>query len=618
MTVLFWLKDRKCRFKQFVRNRVSEILDTTSDNDWLYVSTNDNVADDATRDEYPTKFSTTCRWLNGPEWLLNESDWPKQPEKLTKGKAEDEAVIIKEHHVLLTGVSSFLINVKDCSDYMNLKRRVAWYKRFISYLRAKVQGSVYVKGELLMSELMSAEVILCRQARMESFISDYENLKNNKQVRTSNDLRKLMPYIDEDGVMRVYGRIDNAPTIPIFTKRPIILPKDHHLSFLIVKHFHEIYKHQFDELTICETRLRFWIINARNVLKRVKSKCSECILKSATPRQPMMGQLPVDRLTPYVRPFSYTGVDYFGPIHITVGRRREKRWVALFTCLTVRAIHLEISESLSSDSFILCLRNLINIRGTPVQLRSDNGTNFVGAKGEMIKSYTFFGDAGIKRECSKKGMDWKFNTPGDPSAGGVWERLVQSVKRVLKPLLKDVAPRSETLRSFLLEASNIVNSRPLTHLPISCEDEYPLTPNSFLLGCQNSIQTVGPIDEKLWCLRKQWRIAQGLKNHFWKRFIKEYLPTLTRREKWCNRTEPLKVGDLVLVCDVDAPRSEWIKARVEEILTANDGQVRSAVVKTNGRSFKRPASKLAVLDIQGRSSKDHDDSTGGGMSPSTF
>ena len=112
------------------------------------------------------------------------------------------------------------------------------------------------------------------------------------------------------------------------------------------------------------------------------SKCYVCRLMKAEPRAPMMGQLPKDRLNPCCRPLENTGVDYFGPLNVTVGRRTEKRWVALFTCLAVRAIHLELAHDLSTDSFIIALRNFINRRGVPLRMRSDNGKNFVGANEE--------------------------------------------------------------------------------------------------------------------------------------------------------------------------------------------------------------------------------------------
>lgn len=150
-------------------------------------------------------------------------------------------------------------------------------------------------------------------------------------------------------------------------------------------------------------------------------------------------------MRPYVRPFSYTGLDYFGPISVTIRRQREKRWIALFTCLSVRAVHLEIACDLSSDACLLCIRNFVNRRGVPIQIRSDNGTNFVGIRKELNGVTDFLDNAKMIDGLSPLGIEWKFNAPANPSAGGVWERLVQSVKKVLCVILKEHAPRLETL-----------------------------------------------------------------------------------------------------------------------------------------------------------------------------
>lgn len=211
-----------------------------------------------------------------------------------------------------------------------------------------------------------------------------------------------------------------------------------------------------------------------------------------------------------------------------------------------------------------------------------------------------------------RGMQWLFNCPANPSAGGCWERLVRSIKRVLKQSLKETAPRVETLRSYLLEAANIVNSRPLTHVPVSSIEEEPLTPNSFLLGETNAIQSPGPVDEKLWTFRKQWRIANALKNHFWKRWIREYLPTLVKRTKDFDKTDPIKVGDLVIVCDDDVPRKHWTRGLVEKVFPGKDGQIRRVELRTNGRNLQRPVSKLAVLDVVSKSSQDQEELIYGG------
>ncbi|XP_075150852.1 uncharacterized protein LOC142224960 [Haematobia irritans] len=161
-----------------------------------------------------------------------------------------------------------------------------------------------------------------------------------------------------------------------------------------------------------------------------------------------MAPLPIDRVTPYVRPFTYTEVDYFGPLNVTVRRQREKRWVCLFTCLTVRAVHLELSTDLSTDAFLLCLRNFVNRRGLPLVIRSDNGTNFVGVAKELQGVSNLFDNNVITSSLAGLGIKWIFNSPANPSEGGVWERLVRSVKKALFMMLKEQAPEKQLCTVF--------------------------------------------------------------------------------------------------------------------------------------------------------------------------
>ena len=309
-----------------------------------------------------------------------------------------------------------------------------------------------------------------------------------------------------------------------------------------------------------------------------------------------MGSLLMDRTTPFIRPFTYTGVDMFGPLNLTVGRRKEKRWAVLFTCLTIRAAHIELAENLSADAFILCLRNFINRRGTPVNIRSDNGTNFIGAQRELEENMRLLDIDKIQTEAHGRNITWIFNCPSSPNAGGCWERLIGIAKRFLYDALKNEAPKTETLVSVLIEAENVINSRPLTEIPVTSEDDEPITPNHFLMGCVNSTQTPHP--ETQVCLKKQWRIAQNLKNRLWKRWTVEYLPKLLVRFKWHDKVEPLKVDDVVIICDPSQPRSQWAKGRITEVFPARDGQVRYAEVITASGTFRRPASRLAKLTIE--------------------
>lgn len=245
----------------------------------------------------------------------------------------------------------------------------------------------------------------------------------------------------------------------------------------------------------------------------------------------------------------------------------------------------------------MCIRNLCNIRGVPSLIRCDNGTNFVGARNEIGREEAFFDAQAIQRELSVNGITWRFNCPANPEVGGAWERLVQSVKRVLKVTLQEEAPRVETLRSHLLSASNVVNARPLTHLPVTPEEPDPLTPNHFLMGGPNVATVPLPDDVEPTATRKQWRISRELSRKFWLQFTRDYLPELTRRGKHYPETPPLQVGDLVFICDDQQPRSRWSRGRIVEVAVGADGVVRTASVETGGGVTRRPANKLARLDV---------------------
>ncbi|XP_075162834.1 uncharacterized protein LOC142235463 [Haematobia irritans] len=215
-------------------------------------------------------------------------------------------------------------------------------------------------------------------------------------------------------------------------------------------------------------------------------------------------------------------------------------------------------------------------------MRSDNGKNFVGANEEAKRFGDVFEVGRIQDELSAKGIQWLFNCPINPSEGGVWERMVQCVKKVLRITLKETSPKEHILHSLLIEAQNIINSRPLTHLPVVVDSEEPLTPNHFLIGYGNVAQTptIDEPDEKLFALRKQWRILKSLRDRFWKRWVLEYLPTLTRRVKWCERATPIKQNDVVFVCDPSLQRSRWCRGIVAKVYTGADGVARRADVKT--------------------------------------
>ena len=154
-----------------------------------------------------------------------------------------------------------------------------------------------------------------------------------------------------------------------------------------------------------------------------------------------MPDVPEDRLCVNEKPFTNTGADYLGPYYIKLSKRirsnqaTAKRYVALFTCFTTRAIHLEIASDLSTDAFILALRRFISRRGKVNTMRSDNGIYFVGASKELKQATKNIDQSTVNKHLAGKGIKWKINPPVSTWMGSIWESLVKSVKRSLKVII---------------------------------------------------------------------------------------------------------------------------------------------------------------------------------------
>ncbi|XP_046868771.1 uncharacterized protein LOC124461276 [Drosophila willistoni] len=516
-TVLRWICSTHRRYKQFVGNRVTEILESTDASQWRWVPTADNVADEATRPQGQVDFSQKSRWMCGPKFLQQPQDlWPQSTTDLTDIEVAADVEESPCEFALVVANDEF-IQFQRFSEYNRLLRTMTWVLRFVC--RCRRQQHEHGKYGLTAAECAEAELVLVRVAQREAFPDELHRLYANRPVQPTSELKGLLPYVDDLAILRASGRIDAALCLPYGARRPIILTHRHPLTDLIVRHYHVRMKHQNVNATITEIRMKFWITKVRRVLQRVIRNCGVCKLQRATPTPPLMGPLPEDRLKPGGWPFEYTGLDYFGPLLVTVGRRQEKRWVALFTCLRTRAIHLELAHDLSTDSCILAMRNFMCRRGPVRKLGSDNGKNFIGADREAKRFTDVFEADKIQDELATRCVEWIFNCPLNPAEGGVWERMVRCVKRVLAHTVKDVAPKEHVLQSLLIEAANIVNSRPLTHMPISVDQEAPLMPNDLLKGTSNIPDTPAESEElpKPCETRKQWRMARLLRDRFWKR-----------------------------------------------------------------------------------------------------
>ena len=304
-----------------------------------------------------------------------------------------------------------------------------------------------------------------------------------------------------------------------------------------------------------------------------------------------MGSLPRARLTPNLPPFTHVGVDYFGPLNVLVGRRVENRYGCLFTCLVTRAVHTEPTVQLDADSFLMAFRRFISIRGYPKEIFSDDGTNLVAGERELREALQNMEREGrIYDKLAEMKITWHFNPPSAPHFGGVWERLVRSAKTALKAVLGTQTVRDEVLSTTLREVDSMLNARPLTHLRWHPSNRGPLTPNHFLLGRPHPQIPPGLFDDTGGLSRRRWLRAQELAQQFWKRWLREYVPSLIERTKWVKKERNVAVGDVVLVVDDKSPRGSWPVGEVSKVLVEKTKKGKDQ--KTKDGEYRRPVVKL--------------------------
>ena len=289
-----------------------------------------------------------------------------------------------------------------------------------------------------------------------------------------------------------------------------------------------------------------------------------------------MSELPKERVE-VSPPFTYTGMDCFGPFIIKRGRKEHKRYGLLLTCLSSRAVNIEMLEDLSTDSFINALRCFISLRGAVCQLHCDHGTNFVGARNEFREALKQCETKTLEAFLADKQCEFIFNAPSASHAGGVWERQIRTIRGVLNATITQCSGRLDeaSLRTLFYEAMAIVNSRPLTvdgiNDPMAPE---PLTPNHLILmKSKVALPPPGKFVKQDMYAAKRWRRVQYLTEQFWSRWKKEYLMESSTRQKWHVPRRNVKVNDIVIIKEDMLPRSQWQLGRVVETTERTDGLV---------------------------------------------
>jgi len=598
-TVLQYIRNEERRFHTFVANRVAEIRARTDVADWRHVDTKLNPADDTSRGLLAAQLND-MRWQQGPEFLRKpSSEWPDQD--VGAVEEDDPAVKKTKPLVLLTQAQAREHAPLDkliaaYSTWRRLARGVAWIILLKNLCLKRAQPTPCLTHQ----HVTNAEETLIRHAQAEHYSDEIRTLALGHRITRTSKLFKLQPHLDR-GLLVCGGRLQNAG-VPEHAKCPYIIPRDHRIAHLIVQHAHEASAHAGREFVLARLREHYWIPGASVLVRRLLRKCFACNRREPRPCTQRMADLPTDRVTPGDAAFTHVGLDYFGPFLVTRGRGTEKRYGCLFTCLVTRAVHIEVAYRLDTSSFINCLSRFLARRGTPRLIRSDNGTNFVGAERVLKAELENWQRSFEQMEALQKGVtqhnitwEWKYNPPHASHMGGVWERQIRTIRRVLGGLTREQRLTDESLVTLLTMAEGIVNNRPLTAVSDDPTDLEPLTPNHLLI-LKPSSAPPGIYTEQDLSSHRRWRQVQYLADLFWRRWTKEYLPLLRQRTRWQTPTENVRVGDLVVVVDYLLPRNQWLLARVLETLPGSDGLVRTVRIRTATAEMIRPVAKLCLLE----------------------
>ncbi|KAL8583120.1 hypothetical protein ACOMHN_008558 [Nucella lapillus] len=599
--VLGYLYNKTKKFHTFVANRVQQILDFSEPQQWHYVPSKDNPADHASRGLSVTEMKDS-NWHSGPEFLKHDPVVYEVPEVAV---TSDD-----------TEVKVYPTKVKDekggdCEEiikrFSSLDKLLRIAARLLSWLRQarkkRTKQEILVPSSSESQDLAFKQIIIGVQAQHFPL----------SQRSTHHELRRLDVFTDHQGILRVGGRLRHSSEA-YQVKHPIVLPKDSHLSLLMARHHHAKVAHLGRTTTMGSLLSNgIWICGARKVVSSVIHWCIHCARLRGRPCSQKMADLPTDRIEA-IPPFTNTGLDCFGPFEVKDGRRNVKRYGLILTCLASRAVHLEVLEDLSTDAFICGLRRFIAIRGNVKLIRCDRGTNFVGADKELRQAFREMDKIKVTKEMLQRTCVFSFNPPSASHFGGVWERLIRTVRQVLSGLLCNHSEKlsTVTLATLLHEVAAIINNRPLCvgdlEDPTSLD---PLTPNHLLtLKPEPVFPPPGEFRSQDMYSQKRWRRVQFLVEQFWSRWKGEYLASLQPRRKWYHQRNSLKENAAVMLVDESAPRGSWRLARVVKVYPGHDGLARSVQIRlaTTDRDRKgkltvrstlvdRPIHKLVPLPV---------------------
>lgn len=573
-------------FNTFAATRIGEIQEGTNIADWYWTEGKHNIADLLTRGKKPSDISLGSVWQKGPDFLRRaEDEWPIIQKPIAYNTLPDTIKSVK--------TANSVVNTKDSlAEPIDISR----FSRYDKLLR--------VTARILMIFEKRPKASF-KNATLDLTPDDISKSENfwiiQSQKSISEDLRKgrykrLCPRKRDDGIYVVGERASRWMEMTYNKGELVLLPYDHRFSRLYAEHIHQR-GHLGVLSTTSKIRSRFWIVKLIKLVKATKRNCVICRKMDKKLNEQAMGQLPMDRLKPTPAWYA-TALDFFGPFKIkdeVKKRTTGKAYGIIFNCLASRAVHVEISPDYSTEKFLMALRRFVSIRGYPSKLYSDNGSQLVAANVELRSVIQGLDQKSLKDFGVTQGLQWFFSSADAPWQNGTSEALIKSVKRAITLAIGDGTLTFSELQTVCFEAANLVNERPIGRHPTLPDDGSYLCPNDLLLGRATSRIPSGPF-ERTDNPRHRYEFIQGIIDNFWRRWTRDFFPSLIIRQKWHTATRNLRVGDVVLIQDSNQIRGQWKLGKVSEVFPGDDGRVRKVHVIYKNPRLGEPSNKYFGKD----------------------
>ena len=339
-----------------MRHRVNEILRLSNRVNWGHCPGEQNPADLGSRGCKASVLKSSELWWKGPFWLsYPEESWPVP---INMNETVESRQEIKKTAVVSPVMIEVncLTNIFEIGRFPTLKRLLkvtSLVMRFISNVRAKKIGREIYERPITACEIKQAEIMWVKAAQLQL-----------QQQGNYNQLAQGLGIVKNEGLLRCQGRLQHSE-LEREGRKPLILPKEHPFTTLVIKSCHERVLHSGLRATLAEVRSRFWIPKGRQAVKSILGKCLKCKRHEGKAfSSPQPASLPEFRVRRAV-PFSKVGVDFAGPLFIKEGKETRKVYITLWTCCVTRAVHLDLVQNLSASTFMKCFRRFISRRGCP-------------------------------------------------------------------------------------------------------------------------------------------------------------------------------------------------------------------------------------------------------------